>query len=80
MDADYYSELVVWLNEKWQNITFEHILYLILFSFILSYITEYILKFKEFRILYYTILLVLLIRLIQGGYTLSAAETAYILI
>jgi hypothetical protein len=65
MDADYYSELVVWLNEKWQNITFEHILYLILFSFILSYITEYILKFKEFRILYYTILIVLLIRLIE---------------
>ena len=80
MDADYYSELVVWLNEKWQNITFEHILYLILFSFILSYITEYILKFKEFRILYYTILIVLLIRLIEGGHTLSAAETAYILI
>ncbi len=74
---DYYNTIIGWLMEQWYALTFEHILYLILFSFILSYITEYLLKIKQIRWLYYIIFSVLLIRLIQGGHTISAGETVY---
>ncbi len=74
---DYYNIIVNWLKEQWNALTFEHVLYLIAFSFILSYITEYVLKFKQIRWLYYSIFFILFIKLIQGGHPIGAGETFY---
>ena len=74
---DYYSKIIDWLKEQWRELTFEHLLYLMAFSFILSYITEYLLKFKKFRFLYYTITILLLIKLFEGGHPIGGVETVY---
>lgn len=77
MDYDFYHKITGWLWEQWQSLTFEHILYLMAFSFILSYVTEYLLKFKQFRILYYTLAVLLLIKLFEGGHPIGGVETVY---
>lgn len=74
---DFYSKITDWLKEQWQMLTFQHLIYLLIFSFILSYITEYLLKFKQFRFLYYTITILLLIKLFEGGHTVDGVETVY---
>jgi hypothetical protein len=74
---DYYNIIVNWLKEQWQMLTFEHLIYLIVFSVILSYITEYVLKFKQFRILYYSIVILILIKLFEGGHPVGGVETIY---
>jgi hypothetical protein len=74
---DYYNIIVNWLKEQWQMLTFEHLIYLIVFSVILSYITEYVLKFKQFRILYYSIVILILIKLFEGGHPIGGVETIY---
>jgi hypothetical protein len=78
--TDFYSKITDWLKEQWQELTFEHILYLMAFSFILSYVTEYLLKFKQFRILYYTLAVLLLIKLFEGGHPIGGVETVYKLV
>lgn len=80
MDYDFYGETTGWLNEQWQLLTFEHILYLLAFSFVLSYITEYVLKFKQLRLIYYTLCLILLFKLFEGGHKVSGVESVYKLI
>ncbi len=75
-----FDKVVNWLKDQWQQLTFEHLLYLMAFSFVLSYITEYILKFKQLRILYYTISILLLIKLFEGGHPIGGVESAYKLI
>jgi uncharacterized integral membrane protein len=77
---DYYSIIVNWLKEQWQELTVQHVLYLLLFSFILSYVTEYILKFKQIRWLYYTIVVVLLVKLFEDGHPIGGVESVYKLI
>lgn len=77
MDINYYSDITGWLKEQWQMLTFEHLIYLIIFSFILSYITEYLLKFKQFRFLYYALTILLLIKLFEGGHPIGGVETVY---
>jgi len=74
---DYYSIIVNWLKEQWQQLTVEHLLYLMAFSFVLSYVTEYILKFKQIRILYYAVSILLLIKLFEGGHPIGGVETVY---
>lgn len=78
--TDGFDIVVNWLKEKWKQLTFEHVLYLLLFSFVLSYITEYILKFKQIRWLYYTVTFILLIKLFEGGHPIEGVESAYKLI
>lgn len=78
--TDFYSKITDWLKEQWQELTFEHLLYLMAFSFILSYVTEYLLKFKQFRILYYTLAVLLLIKLFEGGHPIGGVETVYKLV
>ncbi len=75
-----FDKVVNWLKDQWQQLTFEHLLYLMAFSFVLSYITEYILQFKQVRILYYTISILLLIKLFEGGHPIGGVESAYKLI
>ncbi len=77
MDINYYSDITGWLKEQWQMLTFEHIIYLMAFSFVLSYITEYLLKFKQFRFLYYALTILLLIKLFEGGHPIGGVETVY---
>ncbi len=72
-----FDRVIDWLKEQWQQLTFEHLIYLLAFSFVLSYVTEYILKFKQLRILYYTISILLLIKLFEGGHPIGGVESAY---
>ena len=48
-NIDFYSIITRWLKEQWQELTLTHLLYLTVFSVILSYVTEYVLKFKQIR-------------------------------
>ena len=57
---NYYDIIVNWVREQWQELTVRHLIYLLVFSFILSYLTEYILKFKHIRWLYYAVSILLL--------------------
>jgi hypothetical protein len=75
-----FDKVIDWLKEQWQELTFEHLLYLMAFSFVLSYITEYILKFKQIRILYYAVSILLLIKLFEGGHPIGGVESVYKLI
>ena len=77
MDINYYSDITGWLKEQWRMLTFEHLIYLMAFSFVLSYITEYLLKFKQFRFLYYALTILLLIKLFEGGHPIGGVETVY---
>lgn len=77
---DYYNIIINWLKEQWQELTVKHILYLLVFSFFLSYITEYILKFKQIRWLYYSVVILLLIKLFEGGHPIGGVESVYKLI
>lgn len=77
MIRDYYRIITSWIKTQWQKITLEHLVYIIVFSLVLSYITEYILRFKKFRILYYVIIVLLFVKLIEGGHSIDAAETVY---
>jgi hypothetical protein len=77
MKFDYYSELIDWLKEQWHKLTFEHLIYLLVFSFLLSYITKYVLKIKQIRWLYYSISILLLIKLFEGGHPIGGFETVY---
>lgn len=80
MDYNFYNKITGWLKEQWQMLTFEHLLYLMAFSFVLSYITEYVLKFKQFRIIYYAISILLLLKLFEGGHPIGGVETVYKLV
>lgn len=80
MDYDFYHKITGWLKEQWQSLTFEHILYLMAFSFVLSYVTEYLLKFKQFRIIYYSLAVLLLFKLFEGGHPIGGVETVYKLV
>jgi hypothetical protein len=73
-------EIINWLKDQWQQLTFEHLIYLLAFSFVLSYVTEYILKFKQLRWIYYTVSVLLLIKLFEGGHPIGGIESAYKLI
>ncbi len=75
-----YDKVVNWLKEQWRELTFEHLLYLLAFSFVLSYVTEYLLKFKQIRWLYYSISILLLIKLFEGGHPIGGVESVYKLI
>jgi len=77
MDINYYRTITDWLKQQWQLLTILHIIYLIIFSSILSYITEYALKYREIRFLYFTIFILLIIKLVEGGHIVSATETFY---
>ena len=79
-NVDYYSDITGLLKEQWDSLTFKHVIYLIVFSFFLSYITEYVLKFKQFRWLYYAITVLLLIKLFEGGHPIGGVESIYKLI
>jgi hypothetical protein len=80
MDVDYYSIITGWLKEQWDELTFTHLIYLTVFSFILSYVTEYVLKFKQIRWLYYSVSILLLIKLFEGGHPIGGVESVYKLI
>lgn len=79
-NIDFYSKITDWLKEQWQELTFEHLLYLMAFSFVLSYVTEYVLKFKQIRWLYYSVAVLLLIKLFEGGHPIGGVETVYKLV
>lgn len=79
-NTNYFGIITSWLREQWCSLTFEHVLYLLAFSFVLSYITEYVLKFKQVRWLYYGVSIVLLIKLFEGGHPVGGVESAYKLI
>ncbi len=75
-----FTTIINWLKEQWRMLTFEHIIYLMAFSFVLSYVTEYLLKFKQIRWLYYTVSILLLIKLFEGGHPIGGIESVYKLI
>ena len=74
---NYYDIIVNWISEQWQELTVRHLIYLLVFSFILSYLTEYILKFKHIRLLYYAVSILLLNKLFEGGHPIGGVETIY---
>ena len=63
------------VKEQWDSLTYRHIIYLIVFSIGLSYITEYILKVKQIRWLYYGLFIWLMVLLIRGEHPIAAGET-----
>ena len=63
------------VKEQWEGLTYRHIIYLIVFSIGLSYITEYILKVKQIRWLYYGLFVWLMVLLIRGEHPIAAGET-----
>jgi hypothetical protein len=63
------------VKEQWDSLTYKHIIYLIVFSIGLSYITEYILKVKQIRWLYYGLFIWLVVLLIRGEHPIAAGET-----
>ena len=75
-----FTTIINWLKEQWQMLTFEHLIYLMAFSFVLSYVTEYLLKFKKIRWLYYAVSILLLIKLFEGGHPIGGIESVYKLI
>lgn len=77
---DYLNDVKEFIMNKWKKMTAEHIIYLIIFALILSYITEYILKIKYIKWLYYTLVIVLISRLVRTDHPLGAAESVYKLI
>ena len=68
------------ITEQWDKLTIEHVIYLIVFAFVLSYITEYILKIRYVKWLYYTVVIILLSRLVRSDHPIAATESAYKLI
>jgi hypothetical protein len=78
--AEGFDKVINWLKDQWRQLTFEHLIYLLAFSFVLSYVTEYILKFKQLRWIYYTVSVLLLIKLFEGGHPIGGIESAYKLI
>ena len=48
-----YSKITDVIEEKWKRLTIIYIIYLVVFSFILSYIAEYFLGPRQLRIFYY---------------------------
>jgi hypothetical protein len=75
-----FTTIINWLKEQWRMLTFEHIIYLMAFSFVLSYVTEYVLKFKKIRWLYYAVSILLLFKLFEGGHPIGGIESVYKLI
>jgi hypothetical protein len=75
-----FSSITDWLKEQWQLLTLRHLIYLMIFSIILSYVTEYLLKFKQIRWIYYTVSILLLIKLFEGGHPIGGIESIYKLI
>jgi|688.fasta_scaffold2123104_1 hypothetical protein len=73
MDILYKSKDFV--REQWEGLTYRHIIYLIVFSIIISYVTEYILKVKQIKFLYYGLFIVLMIILVRGEHPVAATET-----
>jgi hypothetical protein len=63
------------VKEQWEGLTYRHIIYLIVFSIIVSYVTEYILKVKQIRWLYYGLFVILMIFLVRGEHPVAATET-----
>jgi hypothetical protein len=72
--------IIDWIKEQWQEMTLEHITYLIVFSIFLTYITNHILKIKNIKWLYYGLFVILMINLVRGGHPVGAVETVYKLI
>jgi hypothetical protein len=70
-------DITNWLKEQWKQLTLVHIIYLIAFSFVLTHITEYLLKYKAIRWFYYSTFVILLIKLVEGGHPVGAVETVY---
>ena len=75
-----FDKVINWLKDQWRQLTFKHLLYILIFSYVLSHITEYILKFKQLRWIYYTVSVLLLIKLFEGGHPIGGIESAYKLI
>jgi hypothetical protein len=71
------SNIKEWIKNKWEQITLEHIIYLLAISYIISVISDYILKFKEIKWLYYSMFLILLVKLIESNRPVDAVETIY---
>lgn len=74
---NYYFEIIRWLKKQWRMLTFEHLIYLLLISFILSYITEYLLKYKLLKWIYIGTITVIIITLYNQGNDREAVETVY---
>jgi hypothetical protein len=72
-----FNYIIDWLKEQWQKLSLEYIIYLMAFSFILDHITNYLLKFRGIRWIYYSTFIILLIKLIEGGHPVGAVETIY---
>jgi hypothetical protein len=74
------SNVKKFITEQWEQLTIDHVIYLVIFAIILSFITEYILKIRYMKWLYYTIVIILLSRLVRSDHPVAAAESTYKLI
>ena len=74
---DYLNKGKEFITAQWDKMTITHIIYLIVFASVLSYITEYILKIKYIKWLYYIVVVVLLVKLVRGDHPIAATESAY---
>ena len=77
MDIIFYEKSTKWVKEQWRQLTFEHLIYLIIFSFILSYITEYLLKYKLLKWIYIGTIAVIIITLYKQGNDREAVEDVF---
>jgi hypothetical protein len=80
VDMNIYNYSDIWIKEQWEKLTINNILYLLVFYFIISYIIKIILQLKDFRLIYFTLIGLLLLILVQMQHNLSVIEVLYELI
>ena len=74
------SKIKEFVTAQWEKLTVSHVIYLVVFALGLSYITEYILKIRYLKWLYYTVVIILISRLLRSDHPIAATESAYKLI
>lgn len=76
MDLDY-SKITGVIEEKWERLTIIYIIYLVVFTLILSYIAKYFLNPKQLRIFHYVTFSIPIIGFILWGVADSLPDIFY---
>ena len=69
-----------YIRESIYPLTFNHIIYIILFTVVTTYITDYFLNYKLFKWIYVTTIFVLIVTLYNQGDNRDAAADAFKLV
>jgi hypothetical protein len=72
-----YSKVTGVIEEKWKQLTIIYIIYLVVFTFILSYIAKYFLNPTQLRLFYYATFSLPILGFILGWGTDSLPDIFY---